>query len=86
MDIYFACLMTLTEDSFKGFKLCEREISNHKWVDLEDYEEFCQIHSFGTQLLTSRHVSKLYKEGKLFGNSHYEPYLDLAKGLCEHRL
>lgn len=71
VDLYFVCLMELEEDSLSQFHLCQTEIASHAWVPLEDYEQFCSQHSMGTQILVSRHVSKLHKEGRLFSGSAY---------------
>jgi len=41
----------------------------------------------GTQQLVSKHVSKLFRENKLFdGRDEYQTALNLDKKLCEHRL
>jgi hypothetical protein len=37
-------------------------------------------------VLVSKHVSKLYREGRLFDKGGYEKSYNLEKSLCEHRL
>lgn len=49
VDFYFVCLMKWNESSFDSLKLCERELSDGKWVSLDNYRKFAQDNSFGTQ-------------------------------------
>ena len=35
VDLYFVCLMDVTQEGLESFNLCKREISDHRWVPLE---------------------------------------------------
>jgi len=50
-------------------KICQKEISDYKWVPLEEYEAFCKDNSIGTQLFVAQEVSWLHREGRLLGEN-----------------
>ena len=39
-DLYFVSLMDVTAEALTEMKICEKELTDYKWVPLEEYEAF----------------------------------------------
>lgn len=66
VDIYFVCMMKLDDQSLDSINICERELTDGKWVPLSDYLSFAQEHSFGTQLEVAQYIHNLQEKGYNF--------------------
>lgn len=95
MDIYFVCLMKYEPDFLSTLKLCERELSDHKWIPLEEYHEFVKENADGTQLKVGEYINNLalkkfdFENGLTpdsIGYSYTSPRDHITRYVIEHHL